>query len=257
MREKQVVDSTICSKSWPVVGSTTGSPAAKAIRKQLRKKCASIEIRHNDKYNWFKLSFTVPIDRENPDHKLCSVLLESRWILISSKDRQTDYCATATFPETCEGYFYGQRADSQPFESEKLFNLFRADIAKLQHFPVGGVRHFSNSRPKKDQKLALTKSTRFRDEWTSDLTSPPPKTRPGCFHDNPIEIQEFLKKWIPIGSESTNRISAEWTADSDSAPPKTYRDTLSTWKRNSAIPLVGNRGGSLGGGKDLKFPGKK
>ena len=88
MRKKQVVDSTICSKSWPVVCFQLGSPAAKVFCRQFRKKCASIKIRHNDKYKWFKLSFIVPIDRENPDHTLCSVLLECRWILISFEDRQ-------------------------------------------------------------------------------------------------------------------------------------------------------------------------
>ena len=92
MREKRVLNSTTCRKSWPVVSSPLGSPAAKAILRQLRKKCASIEIRYNDKYYWFELSFTVPIHRENPDHKLCSVLLESCWILISFEDRETDKC---------------------------------------------------------------------------------------------------------------------------------------------------------------------
>ena len=59
------------------LGSPSDSPATKAIRRQLRKKCFSIEIRHNDEYNCFKLSFTASIDRENPDRILCSVLLES------------------------------------------------------------------------------------------------------------------------------------------------------------------------------------
>ena len=106
MREKRVLNSTTCRKSWPVVSSPLGSPAAKAILRQLRKKCASIEIRYNDKYYWFELSFTVPIHRENPDHKLCSVLLESCWILISFKDRQTDkWLCDSVFSNTLRRLF--------------------------------------------------------------------------------------------------------------------------------------------------------
>ena len=67
-----------------------GAPLQKLFVGSSGKQCASIEVRCNDKYNWFKLFFTVPIDRENPDRKLCSVLFESRWILIFSEDRLTD-----------------------------------------------------------------------------------------------------------------------------------------------------------------------
>ena len=91
MYEKQVLHWTTCSRSWPAVGSPLGAPLQKLFVGSSGKQCASIEVRCNDKYNWFKLFFTVPIDRENPDRKLCSVLFESRWILIFSEDRLTDW----------------------------------------------------------------------------------------------------------------------------------------------------------------------
>ena len=68
-------------------------------------------------------------------------MLESRWILISCKERQNDkFLYNRDFSSaTWEGCFYGLRAEPQPFEPDKLFNPFRPDIAKLQYFPVWGT----------------------------------------------------------------------------------------------------------------------
>ena len=131
-------------------GSPLGSPATKAIRRQLRKKCATIEIRHNDKFNRFKLFFTVPVDRENPDRKLCSVLFESRWILIFSEDRLTDWLlCDSDFSSNLRRLFLWSKGWPTAFWTWQIVYPFPVGYCQSATFSRRGVRHFSNSQPER------------------------------------------------------------------------------------------------------------
>ena len=135
-----------------------------------------------------------------------------------------------------------------------MLNPFWQDIDKLQHFPVG-VRYFSNSRPERiklfirnwlqlDQYDFETKGHQVRPRR-------PQKPLKHCFRNNSIEIQGFLKDCIPVGSKSTNKISPTWSPKSGSLSSKTYDGLSLDILRNTAVPLVGSRGGRGRGAKDL------
>ena len=117
-----------------------------------------------------------------------------------------------TFRATWEGDFYRLRADSQPFEPDKLCDPFQPDIDKLQHHLIGGYGIFRMGGRKGLNCLSeigsnLTNTISRRIDIMFDLTIlRNPSTT--VFAIIPLRFKDS-QKCIPISSKSTNRISPE------------------------------------------------